>query len=52
LNLGKTQLAYNDSNNALKALEQALQICLEYQSKSKLLLCYELIAETYDRLGE
>lgn len=52
LNLGKTYLANNNPDSALKSLKKAHQICLDYQSKSKLLMCYKLMAETYDKLGE
>ncbi|NQY08813.1 MAG: SpoIIE family protein phosphatase [Flavobacteriales bacterium] len=52
LNLAKTQLASGQVNEALVSLEEALEICLEFQSKSKMLLCYHLLAKTYDKLGE
>lgn len=52
INIGTSLLALNRNEEALQNLNEALSVSLEFKNKKLLKTCYELLAETYRKLGD
>jgi len=47
INLGKTQLELEQTDQSISTLVEALGICVKYKSNVKLMACYQLLAQAY-----
>jgi len=47
INLAKTQIALDQTDNALDSLVEGLDLCLASKSKAKIMECYHLMAKIY-----